>query len=50
MIDVFKYKVFFIKCIFFERKKKFRKRVDDGRVIWEVGSILSDFYYILFIN
>lgn len=47
MIDAFKYKALSTKCISSERKKKLRKRVDDGRAIREAGSIPSDCHYTL---
>lgn len=47
MIDAFKYRALSTKCISSERKKKLRKRVDDGRAIREAGSIPSDSHYTL---
>lgn len=47
MIDAFNYKALSTKCISSERKKKLRKRVDDGRAIREAGSIPSDSHYTL---
>lgn len=43
LIDVIKYKAHSTKC----RKKKLRKRVDDGTAIPEAGSVPSDSHYTL---